>query len=75
MKPRNTPGADGEHDVSLEDLAAFATGEADDETRDRVKAAMSDIRHPLSHLIRTKEEVREELQRAKERPTSDDDAR
>lgn len=55
-------GSDPILDVSLEELAAFATGEADDVTRERVKAAMSDIRHPLSYLIRTKEEVRKELQ-------------
>lgn len=74
MNSTNHPGASDEHDVSLEDLAAFATGEADDKTRDRVKAAMSDIRHPLSHLIRTKEEVAEELRKSKEGPTANDDS-
>ena len=49
---------DGEHDVSLEDLAAFASMRADEATRQRVKAAMLDIRHPLSYLVRTEEEVR-----------------
>jgi hypothetical protein len=54
-------GSDPIPEVSLEDLAAFATGEADEATRERVKSAMSDIRHPLSYLIRTKEEVRRQL--------------
>jgi hypothetical protein len=73
MDSSNQPEPDDQHEVSLEDLAAFATGEADEVTRERVKTAMSDIRHPLSYLIRTKEEVRQDLSKAEERPKANDE--
>lgn len=65
MASRKRLDSSDEHDVSLEDLVKFATGEADDQTHERVAGAMNDIRHPLSHLIRTKEEVLEEQKRAR----------
>jgi hypothetical protein len=48
-------------ELTVDDLFAFATGRADEETRARVKNAMSDHGHPVSRLIRTEQELLAEM--------------
>jgi hypothetical protein len=52
-------GSEEHDDISLEDLVAFATRTASEETRMRVARAMKNQDHPLSCLIHTKAEMAE----------------
>jgi hypothetical protein len=62
-----------EDDITLEDLVAFATRTASEETHQRVAQAMQNPDHPLSCLVRTKAEAAEHV-RAKKRREAEQDA-
>lgn len=53
-------GSDESHEVTIEDLAAFASLRASEDTRRRVIEAMSDRNHPLSDLVRPESDVLDE---------------
>jgi hypothetical protein len=61
-KPEENDTSD---DVSIDDLFAFGTGQADEQLRNRVKDTMSDHRHPLSDLLKPKQKPEDDPQQRK----------